>query len=464
MKWQTAALMLSLLVPLAGAGSATDPELSDPAGDAHQFIECVPPSCLSGVYEPSSEASEQVDILASWFALENGTLSVSMQTVAETDDEVYTTFAFDVEATPFSASDNDTRSPVVLEAKGTTTITGTNVTWVRNGTVLTASLPMQDAGMVAGDRLVRLQVSTERSESSSESLGQGSQKDTDATDGTSRPFYAPVAAGEPDFQVTARNGTYSQSGTEQNFTGSNPWFDAVPDSITFSYQILSHQPGSNFTVQENGAEARKVTTDEAGVAHVNATIGPSDLDGRTWSVQVTHAGHTTTLAWLLGGHAFDPLYADGLSIEGLGGNWTLGNTTTEFEDKVLIGKVLPDNITVSYRIHNNLPLANLTVEYVGYNTTVQVDVLQYSNKTLSWTFQPMVNATSLEIQVRNADGQNATYTLVFEEDTGNKGGEGGSNKEESVQTSANLVSPVVWVFLLVGVVIMVVLVILVARK
>lgn len=461
MKWQAAALILSLMVPLVGAGTAINPELTDPAGDSAQVIDCVPPSCLDGVYSANPAAADQVDILAAWFTVDGELLNISLQTAAQQDDSVLTAIEFDVESTPFSDGANLTRNTVNLEAQGTTPTTGTNATWMRNGTVLTVSVPMKDVGVYAGDRLVNLRASTSRTESSTQSLGAGTQQDSDVAGGDARPFYMPVAAGELNFTAEALNGTYELGGLVRTFEGTNPWFSETPTNLTFNYRVVSHEPGMNLTVSDNGGEARNVTTDENGVALLDAPVNLTALEGREYSIVVGFGGQTTSLSWLLGGHGFDPIYAVPLTITGLGGNWTTGNVTTNFTDSLPLTAGGPENVTLSFQIHNNGPLANLTVEFVGYNQTMDVEVAQYTNETFAWTFQPMLNTTGLDVVVSNANGDNATYTLAFIEPITDKDGD--KDTGSLIPTGA-FKSPVLWVFAGVGILLVVVIVVMTSRR
>lgn len=277
--WILALLLTVSLLPAASAGSDADPELTDLAGDSTMSIECDPPSCLSGVFEPNGAAADMVDILSSWVVETVDGYSVVVKTAAAPDDLTEVRVGFEVSKGPTSVY-GSTATGATFGA----TWTGTELTDAPNGTtafqdaaLLYFNFTRAPTGVSGGDLLRNLTVDTERFQASSEPLGAGTQTDTDGAPNPDSGASRPYTFNRPDIvagaTMTVLDATISET---------------IPRELAEGASKLSGPDALNDTVSRNRTVTGNTVQSHDGNASVSfayrVTNTGTDLDNFTLAI------------------------------------------------------------------------------------------------------------------------------------------------------------------------------------
>ncbi len=203
--WFLAALLAAvLLAPGVSAGSASDPELTDPAGDADTTISCAPP-CVQGVtYNPDAGAVDRVDITAVWVEEFGPRYAVIVQTAGTGDDATEINVEFTVEAGPTSVFDSTANGTTVAASATGTTLGAApaNTTLVRDGDLLRFNFTRADTGVSGGDLLTNLVADASHTSSGGAGVP-GSQTVTDGAPNADQNASRPYAFVRPDIVAGA---------------------------------------------------------------------------------------------------------------------------------------------------------------------------------------------------------------------------------------------------------------------
>ncbi len=185
--WILAVVVAAMMVaPSVTAGTADAPELTDPAGDSAQAVDCTPPSCISGPYEPNAAAAGMVDILAAWVhEAPNGTgdgYSVVVRTAAAPDAGTQITVNFVIEQGNTSVfTSTATGQSVAAQSMGSVLESGPiNTTVWQNGADTWFNFTYNNTAVSGGDVLTNLIVDTTREEVGTGTLASGTQIDSDS--------------------------------------------------------------------------------------------------------------------------------------------------------------------------------------------------------------------------------------------------------------------------------------------
>ncbi len=279
-------LLVLFLVPAVTAGSATEPELVDPADDHAVTRACSPAggpcdTAAGGAATKSPEA----DLLAVWVSESNDThYVVSVQTAAAGGADTEITLTYNVTRTNNSFPASVPNHTISFTAKGlTSTDAPANTTFVRNATddkILEVHLTRADTNAVGGDSITHMIASSKAVKTGQATVPVVSWTDTttDTTSGLSTPYNLtrPAKVGNISLIITGGSLTESNNGTETitSFSGGNITLDQTSNgtaNLTFT-----------LTVTNNGLDNDTLVLsilDASGLAssRVTAVVAPSSV-------------------------------------------------------------------------------------------------------------------------------------------------------------------------------------------
>ena len=246
---RTTAFLLCLLLalPAASAGTQSDPEITDPAGDRQETDDAGP---LDTDFE-----FPDVDLLAIWITQpDDATVAFHVQTEAPAEDDTSFALSFEVAAGPdsvFGSTANGTS--YTIESTGTTLDAGPATDASQDGDVVTFTVPRTAIGASGGDIIENMVVSTSRSAREDpttcpaplcqEQTGSDTAPDT----GTSRPYELERPAVVADAIVVFTGGTITETvnGTSEarDFTG--PTVTTTDGNATVVFDLVLENTGSD---------------------------------------------------------------------------------------------------------------------------------------------------------------------------------------------------------------------------
>ncbi|HLF15815.1 MAG TPA: hypothetical protein VI796_00035, partial [Candidatus Thermoplasmatota archaeon] len=273
------------LVPTALAGTAEQPEVSDPASDQ---------TVVRGplVLPPNEDAFDDVDIVAAWAGPEaDGAVLISVATTAEGTDATATVLEFSVASGPtslYSSTANGTRYTVYVNGTAAEGVAG--VTAAQNGAVLELEVPLASIGAVGGDLLDGLVVSRSRADAG-DLPDPATQDDQSATDtapdsGAGSPYAfarPPIQAG---VLLTLQGASVTEGGTTSQF-GTDP-VSVQDGDARVVYQVSVQNTGTDLdtvrlSAPSPSAAARVTLSDTV------LELAPGAGETVTLTVQLTDA-------------------------------------------------------------------------------------------------------------------------------------------------------------------------------
>lgn len=271
-------LVAAACAPPADAGSAQDPELTDPAGD-----QAVDRTIPAGVPQLSDDAFDDIDIVAAWFEqaradcagdAEPGCLGLGL-VVATTGAWTSTsklTATFRLLRTQDSYAHSTANGQLV-----TLNVTGSSVTGVANATAAVTPeglrIALPTLGAVGGDQLAGLNLSTSRTDPGLVTDAQATQDDATGTDeaGPASAFQVerPARLGRWSIRILSVDG---QAGARAELT--------EPHDVAISYEVTNlGTDRSMYAVQVRGeglpgfqGVAHTGELDPFGAARHNVTV------------------------------------------------------------------------------------------------------------------------------------------------------------------------------------------------
>lgn len=288
-------------LPLAAAGTASDPEVTDPAGD--QAVNNGPvPVPVPGV---NDQAFDDVDVVGA-FVSEFGPLTrVTVQTTAGwTTGSMVLTFNVTKGPTSLPSSTASTPRPVTVYVNGTD-VAGINGSAAATTDGLRIEFRTTTAlGAVGGDLLADLAITTARTDTGNlQDLGQDDQTGSDAAGpGRAYTFERPPVAGHIRIDIlggTAGGRAFSggtatgdfPSGSTVRVRLSNDGLD--PDDVSVAVSRPGGQPvGSNLT-QAVSVPAGETRTATIALTFPDGAV-PSGNTDLTFTATSTLGGHAAT--------------------------------------------------------------------------------------------------------------------------------------------------------------------------
>lgn len=278
-------LFALLLVAPTWAGDASDPELSDPAGDQSE-TEPGPGDEL-GIGEDHDFAD--IDLIAAWISeVDDATFTISVQTSADLLANSALLVSFDVTKGNNSVFNSTADgATITLQSEGTAMTSGPATVSV-TGSIATFTVLRADVGASGGDVLANLEVSSSRSEEAACAVVCAAQTGTDAATGArdytlSRPAVVPGAA------LAFAGGTITENGTSTAASEETETFDANA-SLALSFTLTnSGTDADSYNLSLLAADALAQAGVNATLQPLNASLDPGETAQLNVTVQMTNA-------------------------------------------------------------------------------------------------------------------------------------------------------------------------------
>ncbi len=421
------------LVPHAGAGTAANPEVTDPAGD-----QAVAPGALAA--QPPT--FENVDVLRLWISEDatNASLIFNVEAAAPLDGgpgSVALTFDFVVESGPtsvFGSTADGTAYAIVARSNGTAD-GADNVTVTVDGNFTRVAVPLASIGASGGDILADLVLEASAVHTGTLPIDQDDSTAVDrAPDTDFAPTYtfarSPIVAalalavqGEQDRTVTDPDASVAYSIQVTNRGSDEDVITLTPPTtsgalVTLAPLNMTLAPGAStltfLTIKLSGAAAGSVfnlpvtATSERGAT---ATITPSlTVRAIGADIALSHAGvaERTTA---------DPFARLTFTIE-------VENKGTDFD-------------TITFANPTVAGAASVTVS----PATVSLAAGDKATVTLSVNLNNATSKVTVTLRATSANGANATLASTVNLDVSGGGGGGGGKESAGAKAGLDFLTP-----------------------